>query len=449
MIKRRIILSNRNTQRQFGSRQNANKQKEEPGMKKLLAIVMCVLMMLSFAACTDQNGSGTDDEDTIRNTSDTTPTKDTGPSTPTENSGNNDSNEPSPAEYEAINRYAEIVKELSECEDASDVHYTLDGWGYSGSKALELYYQELMSLDSIDKWVGTIWTEDPSVNWNRQEILDRFVIVKDVALGESYTVTNSSGAKSIKKNYFSWEYQPNGAVSCMKWALYDEEDGYPIFVFDPLDYDPLQIISEYTDYAKLSYDENGRISQISIIGDVDDDDDSWYDPVKAQYALLLPAYDSNGNMTGAQVVTYSGGNDSITCTYDNNHRLTKIEDNDFVFTYSYDSSGNMVNMEYAVYTRRDGEHSVIVELYTEKTAAYTYDSENRLVSASITEALDRGKRITTYTYSHDESGRPLRATISYGNILSEDGELAGLSKISEIEVTRTYGDFYCYLWETD
>lgn len=405
-------------------------------MKKLISLLVCIGIILSFAACDKKDNNTSTSEPT------SAPTSPSGnPGTDNDNQDNIPTTAPNNSEKNALTRYAKIVETLTTCENTDDIIYSGGGKTYYGSEAIGMYYNELLSLESVDKWIGTAWGTNYGVNQNRQELLDQFTMIKDVLLDENYSIIMASGDKETIEKYLSWEYQQDGSVSCVQWNIYGKEDKYPSFVFDPMDHDPLQIVCRYNDYAKLSYDENGRISQISIIGDVYDEDSMW-NTTKGQSLLILPTYDNNGNFLNIQTISSSGAGVAMTFSYDSNNRLTKIECADIdngEYAYTYDSNRNVICVENTIFRLPD----LTPELYMK--ADYTYDSENKLVSAVITQTVDYDKTITcTYTYTHDENGRPITAYIRYGYILSENGEIAGLSQVSEIEVTRTYGDFYLF-----
>ena len=170
-------------------------------MKKLLSLLLALVMMMSLCACGETDDYD-DDEDRDEIVEEDDDKKDDGkfpfwgdkddedqgdtgdgdvevppinlpePSVPVE---------PTSEEWEEIYDYSQIVSTLNNYVEYQTIMYDPVDFGLEGdivfdAEALSAYYAMLQDLDAVDKWAGTEYANDETVNWNRQEVLDSFTV---------------------------------------------------------------------------------------------------------------------------------------------------------------------------------------------------------------------------------------------------------------------------------
>ena len=428
-------------------------------MKKLFAILLCIVMMLSMVACGGNQGN-------------------------TENPNNNQGNagvsneqpkgEPTEEEQRAIGNYVAALDALDKFAETGSwanlsfdcqqfgVEYEGDNYIIEGAAAAEKYYELISNLGAMDKWVGTEYAVGETVNWDRQAVLDSFVIYKDMKLSENYTVYDPVG--NTKNLSMNWYYDNDGKLEQVRW---DSEIGerYPYsFVFNPIEVDPLRLMMEEYDHrAEPVFDADGKVTEVKIIGGGE------------TMFLAKLTYGSNGKVSTASVTSAYGDNGTLTYSYDNQDRLTEVSfqgDNglmgyvyylnsywdgrgeycmaatkNFTYTYTYNTDGTVAKKEYTAYEDGKKNHVVVTQ--------YSYDTNGWLASA-VSEAeyniayssgyLGEHMVVTdTYTFTCNTDGIPVAATITCGDfLLKTDNTVARNAEASKIEVECVYGDLYIY-----
>jgi RHS repeat-associated protein len=163
-------------------------------------------------------------------------------------------------------------------------------------------------------------------------------------------------------------------------AFYDG-DGHPTYT--GYDGDGEQTLTQDANGARTtqSYNAAGQLTQLT---DPDTNTTSFY-------------YDANGN----QVARYDALGHASTSTYDADNRLLSQTDrNGRTTQYSYDSDGRLLQKTWLA---ADG-HTVV------DTFTYTYDNTGNLVSAS--------NHYGGYSYSYDDAGRMQTQTDPFGLTLT-------------------------------
>lgn len=348
--------------------------------------------------------------------------------------------EPTDEEREAMQDYINYTRDLNSYLENGSISYWKDDVSYSGIAALECIYNELQNLSAIDKWVGTEWTTTDNhfsdaleVNWNRQEVLDAFQTVKDVALSKSYTTTDNMGNVS-EGGTARWYYDANGVLTRLKGERYTK----PFFHRD------------YYDDLYYTYDDKGNVTQIK---------GGYSDKVEA---LITYTYE-NGKIVNEHIKTNSREWD-VAYSYDDAGRLARLDwvDADEApeqILYTYDDKGNLLSEEL---TRRyNYSGSLGVKTQYVYRMEYTYDASGKLVSGTyITEGwgwTHDGNGVREYigsetkdqyTYTCDDQGRVTGYTVIPGNKVDTygdgEGEILDTPDYTQRIYTVTYGDYYIY-----
>lgn len=423
-------------------------------MKKVLAILLCIVMMLSMAACGGNQGN-------------------------TENPNNNQGNagvsneqpkgEPTEEEQRAIGNYVAALEALDKFAETGSwanlsfdcqqfgVEYEGDNYIIEGAAAAEKYYELISNLGAMDKWVGTEYAIGETVNWDRQSVLDSFKIYKDVKLTENYTYYDPVG--NTEDGEIAWHYNTDGKLEQVRWdSTIGEKYHLYSFVFDPIEIDPLHLMmDEYDHRAEPVVGADGKVTEVKIIGGGE-----------TMYLANL-TYGSNGKASAATVTAADGDKGTLTYSYNDQSQLVEVsfssngltgnvyyaEENgsrclygsdSFTYTYTYNTDGTVATKTYAGYSQwsTDPVHSVVTE--------YSYDTTGNLTGAisksnynlQPSSSNDYPFVFTdTYTFTCDEQGRPVLVTIISTDIVRSD-TYTQPTETPKIEVECVYGDLYVY-----
>lgn len=428
-------------------------------MKKVLAILLCIVMMLSMVAC---GGNEDNNENPNNNQGNAGVSNDQPKGEPTEEEQRAIGNYV--AALEALDKFAETGSwaNLSfNCQDFG-VAYEGDNYIIEGAAAAEKYYELISNLGAMDKWVGTEYAVGETVNWDRQSVLNSFKIYKDVKLNENYTFYDPVG--NTENESIEWYYNTDGKLEEVRW---DSQIGerYPYsFVFDPIETDPLHLMMEEDDHrAEFVFGTDGKTTEVKIIGGGE------------TMFLAKLTYGGNGKVSTATVTSADGGNGTLTYSYDSKDRLAEVNfqgEGDmlgnvyylntywgghgeyhfesvysFSYTYTYNADGTVATKEYVGYENDQKNHNVVTQ--------YSYDANGNLTGAVCNKeyniAVEEGYlcdhmvSTDTYTFTCNTDGIPVRATITCGDfLLKEDNSVARKAEASKIEVECVYGGLYVY-----
>lgn len=206
-----------------------------------------------------------------------------------------------------------------------------------------------------------------------------------------------------------------------------------------LNFSMLEIIpgNDHPVHYRYFYDENGRVSRIE------------------DYNLVyIPYYDESGRLNSMSVL-YDIYVNYIQYTYDEAGRLILVDEQAgkknlemSTIEYTYDENGNLIRKQKSTYNvkDRDGAPELSMRYITE----YTYDENNVLVSGSYAkQAWNRMyEEREFYTFTYDAQGRLIGADIVYDGTRYMTGEKAG-ERVGEPAYARgyveyTYGDYLVY-----
>lgn len=424
-------------------------------MKKLLAILLCIVMMLSMVAC----GGNQDNNETPNNDQGNAGVSNEKPT-----------GEPSDEEKNAIGLYSEAVDALNafaedgvwanlsfDCQKYG-VDYEGDEYILYGAAAAEKYYEFIANSTVVDKWVGSDYLAQFYGNWDRQSVLDSFVIVEDVKLSENYTVYDPVG--NTKNLEMTWQYDAEGKLGDIRWDSEIGERYQYAFVFDAIEVDPLHLLMQEDDHrAEPVYDAAGKVTELKVIGG----GETMY--------LGTISYDSNGKVSSATVTSAYGDKGTLTYSYNDQNQLIEVSyqsDNlagnvyyensnwegygekdlysssSFTYTYTYNADGKVATKTYSGYSQWDSSvHSVVTE--------YSYDAAGNLAGAVCERKYNSQSNQSdvrpctikdTYTFACDAQGNPVSVTINCGDAVYES--YTKNSESSKIEIECVYGDLYIY-----
>ncbi len=423
-------------------------------MKRVLAILLCIVIMLSMVACGGNQGN-------------------------TENPNNNQGNagvsneqpkgEPTDEEKNAIGCYSEAVDALEKFAETGSwanlsfdcqkfgVEYEGDNYIIEGTAAAQKYYELIESLDVVDKWVGSEYLSQFAGNWDRQAVLDSFVIYKDVKLSENYTFYDPVG--NTENGSIAWYYNTDGKLEQVRWdSTIGEKYHLYSFVFDPIEIDPLHLMMEEYDHrAEPVVGADGKVTEVKIIGGGE------------TMFLANLTYGSNGKVSAATVTAADGDKGTLTYSYNDQSQLVEVsfssnglvgnvyyvEENgtrwlcasdSFIYTYTYNADGTVATKTYLGYSQwyTDPVHSVVTE--------YSYDATGNLTGAISKRNYNLQSSLSndypflftdTYTFTCDEQGRPVLAMITSTDIVRSDTYTQN-TETPKIEVECVYGDLYVY-----
>ena len=262
-------------------------------MKKLIAIVLSFLMALSMAACgRDANPVEEDPKPQEMVVFQEEPKSEPVQEEPIQE-------EPTEEELDALRQYSLVMEELQEFVDSGEVWVSYEKFGEEGDtdtaigqKGLDLLYNKLTELEAVDKWVGTQWTQE-DINWDRQAVLDSFVVIEDVTLRETKTYVDFIGNETddVWKN--EWDYDTNGAVSgSTDYGAYMDRDDF--WFYDTFTQQPFSGVINPWFARHYTYDANGMLEKVAYGSSMED----------AQ-AVKSFTYE-NGKMMGEYFVTAEG-----------------------------------------------------------------------------------------------------------------------------------------------
>lgn len=417
-------------------------------MKKLLYMILALIMVLSLCACGQEKPNNDNNQNTQGNVNDS--------------QGNNENGEydygsEPPAEiWEKINRCDEIATELKAYAESGWISYAIDGDmsnAATGQAALQLYYQELQDLVSIDNWYHCEWSNGinfEAEHTSPQKMLDGFSVVENVLLNLDCNLVGHTGDVKEYKSAFAFNYNLNGTIAKVEWSNKLFEHFYPC---DPVQYAFHTLCGGSWYGAEYIYDNNGVVTQVKVIGYVDDDGDNYHNGDIKTHTLITLEHDAAGKLTGATSVDYEGEKYTFEFTYDSQNRVSEIRRNwkaanntvvTQLFSCSYDDSGKLVSLEHTEYrTKQDGTVSPSTEPNI-ASFTYTYDANGKLTATNYNNTHSSSKSdhfSREFSFAYDEQGRMLAATQGEGMLGTKaynDGNYA------KAEFLYTYGNCYTY-----
>lgn len=414
-------------------------------MKKLFALILCIATLLSMAAC------GADREDRDERDDRENPKT-------TESSKNNDPDnletekvsyeEPTAEDWEAIDKYRVIMRALKEYTETGYIYIEYADLGInneeetaSGMDALTLCYEQLETLDAVDKWVGSEYINQED---SRQNYLNRFTVVEDVLLKRECVTKDHLGNES----YFDtkqWQYNPDGTVHRVP---FESGMGSPALwigrmLTSQIETNPGQVLT-YIDPV-LVYDENGQVEEIQYKTDEG-----------VIEAARFFTYAEN-RVTGEKILYADGREEAVAYSYDSNGLLAQMVYTTgnprhrfrSVYSYSYNDQGQMVQ-ETISQEKEDYDNEGTYAPYATTVLEYTYDAKGLPVRAVNTDTKNSWDtfevKTDSWNYTYDEEGRLLAVDISCGNwYWGETGEPTGETNYyAGARHTYQYGNYYIY-----
>lgn len=426
-------------------------------MKKLLSLLLALVMIMSLCACTELEADDDDDrEEVVQKEDDKKDDK--------ENIGNEDDQdvlqptaptepaapaEPTAEELEVLSDYRLIVAKLnSYIEDETILYdpsdFDLEGDCLHGKEALAALYALLQDMDAVDKWAGTEYANDESVNWNRQEVLDSFTILENVKLKYTKTDVDNLGNNKGTIQLNRWYYYENGQIK----QITNEEDTVRIHVGTGH--------TNYVNYAsgEREYDAEGRLTKITRYNG------------EEIVEICRFTYDDQGKLIKQEVQDNTSVWEINDFTYDEAGRLVRFtmpfgySDQIVEMAYIYNEDGTLAAEQKNTYVTNDNGEKFIKTRYSME---YEYDAAGKLAAGTYKEQtyletfnLSVGtvatrlwqEKVDRYVYTYDADGRIVTETGTIGGLefYKEDGTSDGTvpSSVATTTYQTVYGDYYIY-----
>ena len=408
-------------------------------MKRFLCLLLATLLLLSLAAC-GEDTPATNPTSTNSTTPDTTESV---PGTEAPEPTVTEPNEPTAAEMKAIQEYARIVVTLKEYLTNGYIVYSIyDADGnvqrtLNGQEALDYCYQQLLAMESLDRWLGTEFSKDiqwhdTTPSWDRMAAVGGFKVLSGYKLRQDYVLTKKGGSTQTGTES-SWTYDQNGVLLSVDGIrdMFETVQTLPVFP------------GNFT--VDFEFGSDGK----------------WSKLLYGNYATGTPTYDASGKITGIAV---SSRDDSCVVNYTySGSLLTKIAWTEYnmpvEIEYTYDGNGNVIQ---SVYTKYTGTDNLGSNLYPHQriTFAYTYNG-TQLVSATRTEEISSWdwdanmnfvffvslQTVDSYKFAY-ETGRLVSVDITYGDTYYMYGSAAGTScrtpEYQSKHIDIVYGNYYFY-----
>lgn len=436
-------------------------------MKRLFATILTAALLLSLCACTTAPAATTGvqaTEPTPAESQTTAPTpsetQSTAPETqPTEpatqpTEPETQPTEPAPTEplaptqeeLDAMWEYAHIISTLNSYVANGYIYYSIyDENGeivqtLRDQEALDYCYQQLASMECIDRWIGTEFTEginwrDEVPVWDRVGALNGFTVLRDLKLRQDFVIVKQDGTTESGTES-AWEYDTTGRLVSIDGVrnMFEVVQTVPSFP------------GNFTVY--FSFHDDGTYSQILYGSNA--------------YATAIPTYDADGNIVSLAITSRD---DSTVVTYTYSGGLvTKISWEEYGYPfdieYTYDENGNVIRSVYTEYTDTDQLKNNI-HIHHRLIFDYVY-SGDQLVSATCLEEnwsweWDENfnyvffvelRTTDTYSFAYDDQGRLSDIDITYGNSIwahgDKEGTLCREPEYKSKHIDLIYGNYYFY-----
>lgn len=407
-------------------------------MKKIIAIVLSFLMALSMAAC------GRDEAPV-----EAFPISQETQGAPMGAPAKEEMEEPTEEELEALRQYSLVMEELQDYVDSGDSDVKYEKFGMEGDvayamgqKGLDLLYNKLTELEAVDKWVGTQWTQE-DINWDRQAVLDSFVVIEDVTLRETKTYVDFIGNETDDIWKIEWNYDTNGAVSGSDdYGAYMDRDDF--WYYDTFAEQPFSGVVNLWYARHYTYDANGVLEKVAYGSSVED----------AQ-AVKTFTYE-DGKVVGEHLVHAEGDKINADYRYDDQGRLAEVEyiegDSEinklkWVYRNAYDNRGLLSQKTLEKYCWDHNQDAFVLDITIVTT--YAYDDAG-VLTGGVSKHMkawntNPSEMPSEFTYTCDEQGRPVAVSVSCGDrILSETGEVVWEAEYPTCQVQIEYGNYYIY-----
>lgn len=375
-------------------------------MKKLTAILMSLLVLLSMAACDKKDDKPNATAHFIKTER---PVKTAGP------------NEvPSDEELDVLYRYSEILSALDfyaqngrfdkSFAKSCDGHQGHEFYGVACNLSdnqwvLSYCYEQIQAMSAVDKWIHSHWGNAEGFTTDRQTVLAKFTVLEDRFIRTMYQYTDALGQPLLEyaEVATSVDYNEKGDMIISRSG-----DGLLFVGRSESRYLEMSYVATLDKgVSHYTYNDNGTIANIDV---------GHYEEKFLVDARMTPAYDSQGRISTMKVLFANGEETTVEYFYDAQGRLVKVHNlAGYMWTYEYDSNGNLLKEteSYDYYSN------------TPIVMTYTYDDKNHLKAV----CYDSNRREGVYTYD-------------------EKGHLSSFQTTENEGTTRTvtydYGNYYIY-----
>lgn len=274
--------------------------------------------------------------------------------------------------------------------NAYEYYINSEQTGISGYNGLKIMRDLLKDMESVDPWIGTEYAPYPS----REEVLDRFYVVKDVLLSETivkYMNVNTENEQPDGYEVYFWSYDRSGRADSFRA---ESQSLSMLYYMNPRDI--TYFVCGNPGLYAFSYDEEGMLSRIDNLSMGN------FDQIHIHYSepgiiSSLTGSSNTGDVNGSYI-------------YDKEKRVRRIifaDDLEYSLEYAYDGEGRLTGTGYGgfedsdwkmVYTYTYDEAGMLVQIDTPDGFVWqlTYDDEGKLIMAASVGENRKTDRIMTY-----------------------------------------------------
>ena len=308
-------------------------------MKKVFAMLLCLLVVLSLAACGDEEKApaATKGEDSS-NVPDVIPQ----PQQPAA--------EPSEEEKAQLDRYFEIAQQLEAYMNGSGFYLDLsedESYHNMTDRTIAFVVKELKAMELVDKYAASEYCSQKNqgaeyqISWNRQDYLSKFKVLKsDVLLQQQTKNTDHVGNVSNNGTVKPWHTIKGEMV------LYDE---------DLLRLEKTDTANGCQNFVPLEiYDEAGKLEKVE-----------YYGSSREHYQWDF-TYDDKGNQV--KQVWSSVGSNGVS--------------EEVIWEYTFDEKGNATSALETRngYSMRLATREMYLDDQTKNQHTITYDDQGRILT---------------------------------------------------------------------
>lgn len=292
---------------------------------------------------------------------------------------------PTNEEQVLLDKYAAAAKALERYNETHSIpSYENGDVSVSGDEALGCWYRDIVAATCVDKWLGTEYTADATINWNREELLSRITVIEDVLLSEHRQRYDALGNKDGDSwnTYFTYDAYGRLVNTQSEFAerpSWFTLDGWMIERHVP------------GSDAYYTYDDAGNIYQIKML----EGHQKYFE------TIITSTYNENGLKIKDAAMDQNGKIVEYVYTYDTNNRLISTEYvrglTRYKHTYSYDSFGYVIEEKLTWGSFRT---EITEYIYNDKRTMCTIkcsapDAEGDIYTTSV--KLDEEGRVTEWT----------------------------------------------------
>ena len=316
---------------------------------------------------------------------------------------------------------------------------------------------QLAALPNFNAWAGTEYASaaiaaarqenksvaklfNPQSDWDRDAILARYDVVKNVYLGHSITTEDNLGNIGNGSMYYTRRYSSDGKLSNISRSLSfgnyldNTWDNFKLSDIYGSYFDPFRIFADNANEPE--YDEAGRLTKLTY---------RHNGTVKALFEI---SYNKDGTMS--KVVKKENTKETeYTFSYSQDGRVVTFTSFYIIIVYTYNEDGTLAKEEYKRYNRDLGETMEEAYLTEDARIIYNYDANGHLTSADYKLEVYSGYKLrdesAAYTFTTDDAGRVTQVVEIPGDTIHlnhKGDETVVTAQYAKITYQLYYGDYF-------